>query len=108
MTVKVIDRGWAKPNDPIYSSGLMVTFRSPLMQSTETSPSGTDGAQQPERKSSLREQPVPDSAKPDPMQQAADGIEEFWNKKHAQATAQPESKVSAPSASTTATSPEKP
>jgi hypothetical protein len=37
------------------------------------------------------------------MQPAADGIEAFWNKKHAQATAQPEKAQSAQSASTTAT-----
>lgn len=39
---------------------------------------------------------------PDPMQPAMDGIEAFWSKKHAQATAKPEKAQSVQSVSTTA------
>jgi len=43
--VKGINRGWAKPDDPMYSSGVMATFRSPLMPSIGNSQKSTDGAQ---------------------------------------------------------------
>jgi len=48
------------------------------------------------------------NAAADPMQPAMDGIEAFWNNKHAQATAQPKKAQSAQSASTTAGKPEAP
>lgn len=34
--MNIINRGWAKPDDPIYKSGLSVSFRPQLTESTET------------------------------------------------------------------------
>jgi hypothetical protein len=42
---KIIDLGWAKPDDPIYSSGPMISFRPQLTESTSDTQSNTDGPQ---------------------------------------------------------------
>jgi hypothetical protein len=44
---KVIDLGSAKPDDPIYSGGPMVSFRPPLTPSSADTATNTGGAQHP-------------------------------------------------------------
>ena len=45
---KSTDLGWAKPDDPIYSSGPMISFRPQLTESTSDTQTNTDGDRQPE------------------------------------------------------------
>ena len=40
---KIIDLGWAKPDDPIYSSGPMIIFRPQLTELTSDTQTNTDG-----------------------------------------------------------------
>jgi hypothetical protein len=42
---KITDLGWAKPDDPIYSSGPMINFRPPLPESTQDAPGNKGGKQ---------------------------------------------------------------
>lgn len=71
---KIIDLGWAKPDDPIYSSGPMISFRPQLTESTSDTQTNTDGGQPAApsaSKSSQRKPASPDSrqdsAPQDPM-----------------------------------------
>lgn len=66
--------GWAKPDDPIYSSGPMISFRPQLTESTSDTQTNTDGDRPVapnESKSSQRKPASPDSrqdsAPQDPM-----------------------------------------
>ncbi|MEF8753808.1 MAG: hypothetical protein V5B60_07700 [Accumulibacter sp.] len=68
---RVIDRGWAKPDDPIYKSGPMVSFRQPSPALTSATPETTAGASQ---------SSAPGEELPDPMQPAIDAIEEMGRK----------------------------
>lgn len=40
---KITNLGWAKPDDPIYSSGPMISFRPPLPESAQDTQSNTAG-----------------------------------------------------------------
>ena len=42
---KGTDLGWAKPDDPIYSSGPMISFRPQLTESTSDTQTNTEGVQ---------------------------------------------------------------
>lgn len=70
---KIKNLGWAKPDDPIYSSGPMISFHPQLTESPSDTQKSTDGAQ---RAGSSATPPKPaqpltisaqDSAPQDPM-----------------------------------------
>lgn len=54
---KIIDLGWAKPDDPIYSSGPMISFRPQLSESTSDTLTKTVGGQ-PTGSSATPQQPA--------------------------------------------------
>ncbi len=71
--------GWAKPDDPIYSGGPMISFRPPSPESMQGTAIDTDGGLQAETNGRQRKPGQPpitsDSPSLDPMAPAADQIE---------------------------------
>ena len=76
---KVTNLGWAKQDDPIYSSGPMLNFRPPSPESTDATATNTDGAQPAGKSAQQQKRAQPPttsgSAQDDPMQPAIDQIE---------------------------------
>lgn len=76
---KIIDLGWAKPDDPIYSSGPMISFRPPSPGSMRDTATSTDGASRAAKSGQPQKQAQPQTtsatAQQDPMQPAAEAYE---------------------------------
>ena len=71
---KIKNLGWAKPDDPIYSSGPMISFRPQLTESTSDTQTNTDGVRpvapnesKSEQKNLASPDSRQDSAPQDPM-----------------------------------------
>jgi hypothetical protein len=80
--------GWAKPDDPIYSGGPMISFRPPSPESMQCTATGMDGRLQAETNGRQRKPGLSlitsDSPSLDPREPAALSLEEGLQKQIAE------------------------